>query len=57
MTADELLIELRVLIEQTCYPRWDRDAGTQPPISNDEWDVITDRVLLLAAKNKQRGGE
>ena len=54
MTADELLTELRVLIETSCYPRWDRDTATQPPITNEQWDTITDRVMLLAAKNKIR---
>lgn len=53
MTADELLIELRVLIETTCYPPWG-PSGRQPPITNDQWDTITDRVMLLAAKNKIR---
>lgn len=53
MTADELLIELRVLIETTCYPPWGCD-GRQEPITNDQWDTITDRILLLAEKNKIR---
>lgn len=51
MTGDELLIYLRVLIEETAYPPWDRATGNQPPLTNEQWDTILDRVLLLAQRN------
>jgi hypothetical protein len=54
MTADEFLIEIRVLVEQTCYPPFERGSGTQPPLTNEQWDTISDRVMLLAARNKVR---
>ena len=54
MTGDQLIVELASIVETTCYPRFDRESGAQEPISNEEWDIVSDKVLRLCEKNKLR---
>lgn len=54
MTGEQLIIELVSIVEQTCYPKFDRDHGTQDPITAEQFDIVSDRVLKLCAKNKIR---
>lgn len=54
MTGDELIGEFATIVEQTCYPRFEPGTGAQAAITNEQWDMVIDRVMLLAVKNKIR---
>lgn len=54
MTGDELITEMVSIVETTCYPHFDRDYGTQEPITQHQWDVVTEKVLKLREKHKLR---
>ena len=56
MKPDELQIEFASLVEQVCYPLYDRESGNQEPISAEQWDILSDRFLKLCAKNKIKEG-
>jgi hypothetical protein len=54
LTGDQLIIELAHIVETTAYPRFNRESGVQEPITPEQWDTISDRILALCAKNRPR---
>lgn len=54
MTPSRLIAELAALIEATCRPTYDRTSGDEQPITNEQWDLLSDRFLMLCDKNRTR---
>lgn len=54
MTGEKVIIELVSIVEQTCYPNFDRDYGTQEPVTAEQWDILSDKLMQFCAKNKPR---
>ena len=54
MTPNELLTEFVVLLEETCHPRYDRVSGACEPITPEQFDILSERFLLLCAKTRPR---
>lgn len=52
MTPDQLLVEVASLIEAVCRPTYDRTSGDEQPITNQQFDVLADRFLMLCDKNR-----
>jgi hypothetical protein len=54
VTPNQLLTEFVVLLETVCHPRYDRVSGACEPITPHQWDVLSERFLLLCAKTRPR---
>lgn len=54
MTGETFLTEMLTLLERHCYPRFDRDTGTQEPLTTEQLDNFSDAMLLMIARNKVR---
>lgn len=52
MTPSRLMEALAMIVEGTCYRVYDRTSGDEQPITNEQWDLLSDRFLMLCAKNR-----